>query len=173
MVTGPATVIEAIAQGKKAAQGIDKYINKIRTDPDNDTVHKDETDQDMDPEPYADIPSNTPVEPRVLVQSVDPDKRVRSFEEVEVALAEEQALNEAERCLNCATCCECMECITACEAKAINHFMKEETIQINAGSIILATGYDTLDPTPIKQFGYDRFPNVFSAMQPVPPAVKF
>jgi len=165
MVTGPATVIEAIAQGKKAAHGIDKYINNIKTDPDDDIAHKDETDQGMDPEPYSDIPSNTRVEPRVRVQSVNPDKRVRSYEEVQVALTEEQALNEAQRCLNCATCCECMECITACEAKAIDHFMKEETLQINAGSIILATGYDTLNPEPIKQFGYDRFPNVFSALE--------
>ncbi|MBU8849689.1 MAG: FAD-dependent oxidoreductase [Desulfobacterales bacterium] len=166
MVTGPATVIEAIAQGRKAAIGIDKFINKIETDQDNnDTGHENEINQGVNGENYADIPLNTLVEERALVQHVDPEKRVHSFEEVEATLTEEQAVKEAQRCLNCATCCECMECINVCEAKAIDHFMKEETVQINAGSIILATGYDTLEPSPLKQFGYGRFANVFSALE--------
>ncbi|MBU8909925.1 MAG: FAD-dependent oxidoreductase [Desulfobacterales bacterium] len=166
MVTGPATVIEAIAQGRKAAIGIDNFINRIETDQENnDTGHENEINQGVNGENYADIPLNTLVEERVLVQHVDPEKRVHSFEEVEATLTEEQAVKEAQRCLNCATCCECMECINVCEAKAIDHFMKEETVQINAGSIILATGYDTLEPSPLKQFGYGRFANVFSALE--------
>ncbi|MCD4675595.1 MAG: FAD-dependent oxidoreductase, partial [Desulfobacula sp.] len=161
MVTGPASVIEAIAQGRKAATGIDNYINKVETDQDDDeTSHNNEINQGVNGEDYADIPLNTVVEERVSVQLVDPEKRIQSFEEVEATLTEEQAVKEAQRCLNCATCCECMECVNVCEAKAIDHFMKEKTIQINAGSIILATGYDTLEPSPLKQFGYGRFSNV-------------
>ncbi|WP_300461550.1 FAD-dependent oxidoreductase [Desulfobacula sp.] len=160
MVTGPATVIEAIAQGRKAAVGIDNYINKVEMDQADDMFHPGVT-----PENYADIPLDTAVEHRVQVLSVDPQHRVQSFEEVEATLTEEQAVKEAQRCLNCATCCECMECVSVCEAKAIDHFMKEETIQVHAGSIILATGYDALEPTPLKQFGYGRFANVFSALE--------
>ncbi len=171
MVTGPASVIEAIAQGRKAAIGIDNYINKVEMDPiemhegGNETVNGNETNQKEIKENYSDIPLNTMIEERAHVQSIDPEERVRSFEEVEATLTEEQAIKEAQRCLNCATCCECMECVSACEVKAIDHFMKEETIQINAGSIILATGYDTLTPSPMKQFGYGRFANVFSALE--------
>jgi len=108
---------------------------------------------------------NTRIEQRVIATSLDPEKRTGSFEEVEATMTEAQALAEAGRCLNCATCCECMECVSACEAKAIDHLMKEETIQIHAGSIILATGYDALEPSPLKQFGYGRYPNVFSALE--------
>lgn len=166
MVTGPATVIEAIAQGQKAAIGIDNYINKIETSPDDsETDHDNETHQNVNHENYSDMPSNTLVEERACVQYVDPEIRIRSFEEVEATLTEKQAIKEAERCLNCATCCECMECISVCEAKAIDHLMKEETIQIHSGSIILATGYDTLEPSPLKQFGYGRYANVFSALE--------
>ncbi|MCK4767402.1 MAG: FAD-dependent oxidoreductase, partial [Desulfobacula sp.] len=162
MVTGPATVIEAIAQGRKAAIGIDNFINQIEMDQDD---HDTEINQGVNGEDYADIPINTLVEERAIVQCSDPEKRVQSFEEVEATFTEEQAVKEAGRCLNCATCCECMECINVCEAKAIDHFMKEEIVQINSGSIILATGYDTLEPTPLKQFGYGRFANVFSAFE--------
>jgi heterodisulfide reductase subunit A len=163
MVTGPATVIEAIAQGRKAALGMDGFITRGEGVGETDDVK--DTRQEKIQENYADIPSDTLIQERVSVLSVDPEKRVRSFEEVEATLTEEQAVKEAQRCLNCSTCCECMECVSACEAKAIDHTMKEETIQIAAGSIILATGYDTLIPGPLKQFGYGRFPNVFTALE--------
>ncbi len=175
MVTGPATVIEAIAQGRKASVGIDNYINKIETDQiESNRVEMNQSESDqygnetgkgLNGEVYADIPINTMVEERACVQFLDPGKRVQSYDEVESTLTEEQALKEAQRCLNCATCCECMECVSVCEAKAIDHSMKEETIQIAAGSIILATGYDTLEPTPLKQFGYGKYANVFSALE--------
>lgn len=166
MVTGPASVIEAIAQGRRAALGIDNYINKMEMDgQDDETNLTDEMNPVVDFENYSDIPSNIVVEERACAVSVDPDKRVLSYEEIEATLTEDQAIKEASRCLNCATCCECMECVSVCEAKAIDHFMKEETLQLNAGSIILATGFDALEPTPLKQFGYGKFANVFSALE--------
>ena len=63
---------------------------------------------------------------------------------------EAAARQEAARCLNCGVCSECMACVSVCEAKAIDHTMTatQETIQV--GSIILATGYDLLDPTPMQ-----------------------
>ncbi|RLB89991.1 MAG: pyridine nucleotide-disulfide oxidoreductase, partial [Deltaproteobacteria bacterium] len=166
MVTGPATVIEAIAQGRKAALGIDTYIKRIETDRGAPvSVHDTGIGTGKTKENYSDIPLNIEVEERVCVQSVDPEQRVLSFTEVEATLTEDAAIREADRCLNCATCCECMECVTVCEAKAIDHLMREETLQINAGSIILATGYEPLDPSPMKQFGYGKFANVFSAFE--------
>jgi heterodisulfide reductase subunit A len=171
MVTGPATVVEAIAQGRKAALGMDAYINAVEMDmaqtgldervPAHDTgEYQGETTKN-----YSDIPLNIEAEERVGVHSVDPEQRVLSFTEVEATLTEDAALREANRCLNCGVCCECMECVTACEAKAIDHLMRDEIFQINAGSIILATGYEPLDPSPMKQFGYGKFANVFTAFE--------
>jgi heterodisulfide reductase subunit A len=160
MVTGPATVIEAIAQGRKAALGIDRYINSVESDKVENFSEPEEQSPD-----YPDIPENIEIQPVQEVECADPETRIASFEEVEPCFTEEQALAEASRCLNCGTCCECMECVNVCEANAIDHSMKEQTLKIRAGSIILATGYDPLVPSSMKQFGYGRFANVFSALE--------
>ena len=43
--------------------------------------------------------------------------------------------------------------------------MPAEEIQVKVGSIILATGYDLMDPSPMRQFGYGRYPNVFTSLE--------
>jgi heterodisulfide reductase subunit A len=43
--------------------------------------------------------------------------------------------------------------------------MKDEEIEVKAGSIVIATGYDLLDPTPMKQFGFGKYPNVFTSLE--------
>ncbi|MEZ4603831.1 MAG: hypothetical protein R2861_10650 [Desulfobacterales bacterium] len=58
-----------------------------------------------------------------------------------------------------------MECVSVCEAKAIDHTMQPWEEEIKVGSIILATGYDVLDPASMKQFGYGRFPNVYTSLE--------
>ena len=78
---------------------------------------------------------------------------------------EEEAKSEAKRCINCGICCECMECVRACERDAVDHTMREEEVEVKVGSIIMATGFQTLDPTPIKQYGYGRFPEVYTGLE--------
>ncbi len=60
---------------------------------------------------------------------------------------------------------ECRACERACEAKAINYTQEDLYIDLQVGSIIVATGYDVFDPTPISQYGYTRFPNVFTSLE--------
>jgi len=43
--------------------------------------------------------------------------------------------------------------------------MKDEDIVVDAGAIIVTTGFDLLDPTPMTQFGYGRFPNVYTSLE--------
>jgi heterodisulfide reductase subunit A len=43
--------------------------------------------------------------------------------------------------------------------------MKEEVVEVEVGNIILATGYDVFDPTPIHQYGYGRLDNVVTALE--------
>ncbi|MHA2423396.1 MAG: FAD-dependent oxidoreductase, partial [Candidatus Thorarchaeota archaeon] len=62
-------------------------------------------------------------------------------------------------------CIECMMCKNTCKADAIHFDIKDETLMINAGSIIVATGYDLLDPSTVPEYGYGRFPNVVSALE--------
>ncbi len=59
----------------------------------------------------------------------------------------------------------CQVCAEFCEAGAIDFTQQEETVEVKVGSIILATGFDPMDPTPMKQFGYKKFPNVFTSIE--------
>jgi heterodisulfide reductase subunit A2 len=55
--------------------------------------------------------------------------------------------------------------IAGCEAGAINFEQKDEVVEIEVGSIILATGYDVFDAKRLFQYGYGRFDNVITAME--------
>ncbi|MGD9159925.1 MAG: 4Fe-4S binding protein [Desulfobacteraceae bacterium] len=59
----------------------------------------------------------------------------------------------------------CGICRDVCEAGAIDFDQEEEIIEVKVGSIILATGYDLMDPTPMKQFGYGEYRNVFTSLE--------
>ena len=62
-------------------------------------------------------------------------------------------------------CIQCMMCKNTCKAEAIDFEITDEIYEINAGSIIVATGYEVLDPAEIPEYGYGRFPNVLSALE--------
>ena len=91
-VTGPSSVIEAIAAGERAAVGIDKFL----TDGEHAFWRKQELvdtlfDPDADPVAYA----------RAEVRLAPLAKRRNSFNEVELVLSETSAVREARRCLRC------------------------------------------------------------------------
>lgn len=161
-VTGPATVIEAVGAGHKAVEAIDRFVRGE----DLAAYGAALADPPAPGRNWVPIPTGIGPEVRAAVAHLDPVARARGFAEVDLGFASEDlARAEANRCLNCGVCCECMECVRACEAKAIDHFQKEETVQVKVGSIILATGYDVLDPTPIHQYGYGVFANVYTALE--------
>jgi heterodisulfide reductase subunit A len=55
--------------------------------------------------------------------------------------------------------------VEACKAEAINFDQKEEIIEKEVGSIIIATGYDLFDPHLLPQYGYGVYENVISNLQ--------
>ena len=57
---------------------------------------------------------------------------------------------------------KCRACEKLCEAKAINFEQKEKIVEVDVGSIIVTTGFDSLDPSAITQYGYGRYDNVYS-----------
>jgi heterodisulfide reductase subunit A len=59
----------------------------------------------------------------------------------------------------------CMLCEKFCQKEAISFDDKDEIEEIEIGAVILATGFDDFDPTPMKQFGYGRYPNVLTAIE--------
>jgi heterodisulfide reductase subunit A len=62
-------------------------------------------------------------------------------------------------------CIECELCKNICEAGAVKYDQEPEEIELNVGSIILATGYDLFDATKLKNYGYGRYDNVLSSLE--------
>ncbi len=160
-VTGPDTVIQAVAAGHKAVEAIHRYING-----ENLELYTQQLEAREKPgRDWQEIPEGIPQKARAHPKHLDAKMRAACFDEVDLGFSENAAQQEADRCLNCGVCCECMECVKACEAKAIDHNMQGEKLEVKVGSIIVATGYDIMDPTPMKQFGYGKYPNVFTSLE--------
>jgi heterodisulfide reductase subunit A len=58
----------------------------------------------------------------------------------------------------------CQKCVEACEPQAINHKMEDEEIELNVGQVLIATGFDPFDPTPMAQYGYGRLDNIYAGL---------
>jgi NADH-quinone oxidoreductase subunit F len=93
-VLGPASVVEAIAAGERAADGIDRFLTGSaethvfwREQKPNDTLY----DPEADPVQY----------PRSRMQLLAVQKRKNNFQEVELPWSESVARREARRCLRC------------------------------------------------------------------------
>ena len=57
------------------------------------------------------------------------------------------------------------KCLQACEAGAINFDQKEEFLDIKAGVVVLATGYDLTDHPSLARYGYGIYDNVIDGLQ--------
>jgi NADH-quinone oxidoreductase subunit F len=95
VVTGPATVIEAIGAGVKAAQGIDKYLGgtgEIPSDIEDITI----------PGPAEDVDDIVET-PRAAMPVLSVEERIGNVE-VELGFRRDEAVKEANRCLRCDAC---------------------------------------------------------------------
>ncbi|MEM2975523.1 MAG: CoB-CoM heterodisulfide reductase HdrA2 [Candidatus Bathyarchaeia archaeon] len=68
-------------------------------------------------------------------------------------------------CLNKEGIIACDKCIRACERKAIDFDMKPETVELEVGTIIVATGADVFDPSSLTHYGYGKYPNVITSLE--------
>jgi heterodisulfide reductase subunit A-like polyferredoxin len=159
-VTGPATVIEAVAAGKRAAESIDRYIQGISQD-------SPRFEDGLTPVPPQQLPSGEGVEKkaRPRARELPVSERMDGFAEIEHCFTEEEALAESERCLNCALCSECGACVEACEKRAIDHTMKEKVFQLEVGSVILAPGFQEFQAKAKGEYGFGRYANVLTSVQ--------
>jgi heterodisulfide reductase subunit A len=63
-------------------------------------------------------------------------------------------------------CIGCGACERTCEAGAVAFLRPSQEIKIEVGSIIVATGFDVLEPLELrKEYGYGKYPNVITALQ--------
>jgi len=111
-VTGPATVIEAIGGGKRAADAIDRHLSGI-------------PQPQMPPVPvrrdrieYIDVPASTKMilkKPEMPLLNID--RRRTTYQQVELGYPENAVREEARRCLRCDICLRCGKCIEVCRDK--------------------------------------------------------
>jgi NADH-quinone oxidoreductase subunit F len=94
--TGPSTVVEAIAAGKKAAESIEKYLEKKSLEREyklnRPSVYVESiqlTEQEIEE-------ASRPEMPRLSVK-----ERQKNFKEVNLGFSTETAIKEAKRCLRC------------------------------------------------------------------------
>jgi heterodisulfide reductase subunit A-like polyferredoxin len=158
--SGPGSVIEAVAAGKRAAESIIRFLN-------NEDLLPKRFEQSLRRVPEELLPLGTAVEKknRSTANELGVELRIDNFQEVEFSFSEKDAIAEAERCLNCARCSECMECVSACEKKAIDHGMSEQRVRLDVGAVILAPGFDEYRAEQKGEYGFGRYPNVLTSVQ--------
>jgi heterodisulfide reductase subunit A len=160
VVLGPSVMVQAMGQGRRAAFYIDRMLRGETLDvPFGDPLEV------IDKDDVLDRTKNWETVTPVTVPKRPPQERIQSFETYEFTLSEERARWEANRCLNCADCSQCQECVHICPADCIDFSMKPEPMQLNVGSVVLATGYEILDPTGKDQLGYGVLPDVITGPQ--------
>ena len=59
----------------------------------------------------------------------------------------------------------CKICEKLCPAHALDFDQREREMEVEVAAIIVATGFDLLDPSVLTQFGYGRFPDVVTSIQ--------
>jgi len=96
---GPATAIEAIADGRKASNAIDRFLSgKPMVDPiKRFDSKKEKLLKDIDPEEFEQYEKIS----RFIMPELEAKSRAANFKEVEIGFEEGNARAEAERCLEC------------------------------------------------------------------------
>ncbi len=133
-VTGPATVVEAIAAGKQASVEIDHFLfdrpgpapmvrfQKRRKVPFQSIAGAEKINNHRHPVPMLEI-----------------SQRTSTFEPVELSYTEDEARREAQRCLRCDVCIRCSTCERVCRDQM--HVFALKFSQITTTERVL-TDYD-------------------------------
>jgi len=161
VVTGPDVAVNAIVAGHRAATSIDRFLNGEDLKENRDDIKPRLSQKDLAPIPEG-AHSRAP---RVHMPTLPVDERIKGFDEVELGYTEEQAVQEAKRCLHCSTCSECLQCVTVCKAEAICHQQQDAFEEINVGAVIVVPGFEEYVAQLKYDYGYSRYPDVVSSIQ--------
>lgn len=103
---GPSTVVAALADGRKAAYSIDRYLRSgvVEPEPLHFNISKGDL-KTIDREPFSVMKTISPQR----MPELDVKARIDGFPEVELGLGEEEAKSEAARCLVCG-CSAAFDC---------------------------------------------------------------
>ncbi len=111
LVSGPATVIEAIASGRKAAKSINCYLKGETIQPEEPLEEPVEFEK-INVEYYE-------LEKRAEPFELPPEERLKSFKEETLGISLKEVEREAERCFSCGYCRACGICWIFCPDAAV------------------------------------------------------
>jgi ferredoxin len=158
---GPGTVIEAVESGKQAAISIDRYLKGEDLGRDRPEAGQYEIAPDIPTSGYDPVP-------RQLIPNAEPENAPGGFQELQPGFTDEQAVSEANRCINCGVCAECYQCVNACPAKAVTlqtHCLKPGEIELSVGAVVMAPGIELFNPSSFDAYGYNKFADVITSME--------
>ncbi len=163
VVTGTSFIVDGIAAGHRAAKSIQRYLNgqplaQSELKPSVVKLEKHEILHKLAGENVSKIE-------RVEMSSRPAAERKHDFAEVYTGLSEEEAMAEAARCLSCGICSECLQCVYVCQAKAIDHNMVEEVLELDVGAVILTPGLEPVPADIRPEYGYGRYANVVTSLE--------
>ncbi len=72
---------------------------------------------------------------------------------------------DPEHCLQLTGKQKCSACVDACMFGAIDFSDKDKKVELHVGAIIVATGFELFDPSPLSNLGYGKFPGVYTSME--------
>jgi NADPH-dependent glutamate synthase beta subunit-like oxidoreductase/ferredoxin len=122
VVRGPRIVVEAVADGKRAALSINDYLQNRTFDP-AQAARRRRTD--VTPLPTSAAPRTASCRSRIPMVPVE--ERGETFMHIEIGLCDTMARQEAERCLRCDLCAGCGLCEIACASVGVNAIRMERT----------------------------------------------
>ncbi|MEM2983527.1 MAG: 4Fe-4S binding protein, partial [Candidatus Bathyarchaeia archaeon] len=67
--------------------------------------------------------------------------------------------------IDLSACTRCANCAKVCPVSAIDLDANQKEEVIEAGAIIVATGFETLKPKEIEEYGYGKYPDVITSME--------
>ncbi|MFH1103379.1 MAG: FAD-dependent oxidoreductase [Actinomycetota bacterium] len=166
-VLGPATVVESMGQGRRAAEAIHKYLEGAELAAFTTHMPSPHPDAGFEERPYRQAPryADTTRLPRAEMPKRSATERLADYEEVDLGFSEEEARREARRCLHCGVCVECQSCADICPPQAVRLEMTDEIVKIQVGQILVSTGYETFDPRRATRYGYGRYDNVVTSLE--------
>lgn len=123
-------MVDAMAEGKQAAESIDKYLRReplerwlIRNEPTERPLRK------------LYVPATT-------AKWTSSEKR-KNFNLYEMGLSLEEAIKESRRCLECGPCIACKACVTAGLQESLPTIQVDESLCSGCGICVAACNYDT------------------------------
>ncbi|MFC1954437.1 FAD-dependent oxidoreductase, partial [Chloroflexota bacterium] len=155
-VTGPKSAVEAIKHGHEAAISIERYLTGIDL-----SEGREQPQEEPAPVPEGEHER----EERFKLKRIPLERRISSFDEIEMGYSEEEAMAEADRCLDCGLCSECLQCVAVCQAEAVRHDMKEEELEISVGSLVLAPGFEPFNADLKGEYGHGQMANVVTSLE--------